>query len=719
MNLRLLRSFSIFFLLLNLLSFVSEFCQESLEEEAEFFFPEATIESASKYAQSIKEVPATVTIITSDTIEKMGFKTIADVLNFCSISMATYYDRRYEFGITRGFYNFEDYNTRLLVLVDGVIVNEPSNNFAGLDRSLPIPIELISKIEITYGPFGVLYGVSNLGGIINIITKDPSSIPKFFSKFSLGSFKTRELQLGYKFSTSLRNLPFEGYFEASSYDSDGIQSGTERVKLSPSDNWYGPLNWNYSPIYGGRWEERADFERSPSLFGKLRFGDFTLTTYWGYRKKGEPYAPWGDVYSDNNNWIKDEFAQYSASFVHPFSKIFSISAKAVYDDYSYSEKDTYADTTIFPQSTGYFWNDSMKTRRNSIETSALFNLTKSKYIFGVYFKREKLFETVWDESILEGRTSLEKESSLSQRARAFYALGEWKISDFLFSLASNYVKYNFTKGEMLYRGSLIYQFSDKATIKFCAGKGFRVPSYYEYAYSDSVSSLNNPTLKSEKSPSLEISLTFNPQLTQSYIISAFKQKISDSITLVTIESPSQIQGNVIPPNEDPNNYIGFSQYQNRGEVFIDGISFSGKWFFKEGLSFYSNISYQNVRNKVKMKSDFRSFGSPRWTGNCGIIYETEKIFTSFALSYIGNFLTSEGHIEPPYKISDSLSGRLHLGIKNFITPKMTLTLTIINPFNFEGKVPLASSFIPSTGKRYDRSAIISLGYSFNFCGIKI
>lgn len=693
MNRKWLRNFSLV-LLLSISFFL--YPQEALNEESEGFFSGFKIESVSKYVQSIAEVPATMTIVTSNTLSTMGFNTVAEVLNFYSMSMATFYDRRYEFGITRGLYAFEDYNTRFLVLVDGTIVNEPSNNFAGLDRSLPIPIELVERIEITYGPFGVLYGTSNLGGIINIVTKDPSSMQNFFGKLSIGSFKLRELKSGFKFSTSFKSIPLNGYFFASSYDSDGIISGIKRGTDGLQN-------------YGGSWEKRADFERSPSLFGKLKFGELSLTAFWGYRKKGEPYAPWGDVYGENSNWVKDEFSQFSASLVHSFSPSFSLSSKITYDDYSYFENDTYSSDSFFPY--GFIWFDSMKTRRVSAEASAFLTLNKSKYIWGGYFKREKIFDIVTNEDIFSHKRYLEREDSLRQRAYALYALCEQKFSNDIASIALNYVKYNYTDGEILYRGSYIHPFSDKTVLKFVGGMGFRVPSYYEYAYFDEISTLQNPTLKSEKSPSLEISFSFNPKLNQNYTLTLFKQNIKGLIDFVTIEDPLQIQGDVIPAGKKPSDYIGFTQYQNTNKIYLEGIAFSFKWNSYHGFSIYSNASYHYVTKKENHHKD-RLKGSPKWTFNLGTIYENERFYTSFALSYIGDFLTSDGHTVEPHKICDSFDGRFHFGLKNFLNKKMKLTFTIVNPFKFNGKIPLASSFVNSIGKRNDRSAILSLTYGF-------
>jgi outer membrane receptor for ferrienterochelin and colicins len=711
MNRRLLQGFSLFILIV--VCALPFFAQENYVAEGEALFGEVKIESASKYSQSLNEIPATVTVVTSDTIEKMGFKTLADVLNFYSVSLATFNERRYDFGVARGLYEFDDYNTRLLMLVDGHIINEPSNNFAGLDRSTPVPLELVDRIEIIYGPFGVLYGTSNLGGVINIVTKKAGSMPKFYSKVSYGSFDSREILACAKFASNMGNLPVDGYFSASNYDCAGIKSGLPRTRLTANDPWFGPLNWSYTPVYGGSWEKRTDFERAPSLFGKFTLGELTLTAFWGYRKKGEPYAPWGDVYGENSNWVKDERSALAASFTHHFTNAFSLSSKIAYDDYFYFENDTYADNSFFPGSIGYFWQDSMKARRVSAEVSGLVTLPKSKYIMGAYYKREKLFDVTYDSAIPDSSvTFFEKGESLRQRASAFYTMGEWNtFNKSITSISLNYVKYNYTKGELLYRASFIYPFSSKTVLKAVYGKGFRTPSYYEYAYSDAVSSLDNPLLKSEKSPALELSLSVTPSLSQNYVFAVFKQDVSGFITSMNIQDPSQIQGDVIPAGANPNDYIGFSQFQNQGDVHIKGASLSGRWMAKDGISLYSNFSYSDVKEKYLSETRKKN-GSPKMTWNLGALYENEAVFASLALSYIGDFLTSEAHSVAPYKISNSWDSRLNFGVKNFFNPSLRLTLTVINPLNSNGKVPLSSDFIPAVGKRNDRAVIVSLAYRY-------
>lgn len=63
---------------------------------------------------------------------------------------------------------------RVLVLVDGQRLNNAREaiNFGGVQPSL-LDVEQIEEVEIVRGPASVLYGTDAIGGIVNIITRDP------------------------------------------------------------------------------------------------------------------------------------------------------------------------------------------------------------------------------------------------------------------------------------------------------------------------------------------------------------------------------------------------------------------------------------------------------------------------------------------------------------------------------------------------------------------
>jgi outer membrane receptor for ferrienterochelin and colicins len=74
-----------------------------------------------------------------------------------------------------------------VVMIDGRIVNSPSQGFADLSW---LPIENVERIEIVRGPYSALYGAGAVGGVVNIITKKAPEEPYLKSSLAFGSFQT-------------------------------------------------------------------------------------------------------------------------------------------------------------------------------------------------------------------------------------------------------------------------------------------------------------------------------------------------------------------------------------------------------------------------------------------------------------------------------------------------------------------------------------------------
>ena len=78
---------------------------------------------------------------------------------------------------------------RILILVDGVRIT--SERRIGASASF-INLNDIDHIEVNRGPYSVFHGSGAIGGIVNIITKTPSSGAPFKGKIQLGYNKARE-----------------------------------------------------------------------------------------------------------------------------------------------------------------------------------------------------------------------------------------------------------------------------------------------------------------------------------------------------------------------------------------------------------------------------------------------------------------------------------------------------------------------------------------------
>lgn len=131
---------------------------------------EKVVVTATRDAQEIRKIPANVTVITKEEIERSNAKSTVDLLRGeVGVVIRDYTGNGKTATVDiRGFGETGPLNT--LVLVDGRRVNEI--DLSGVDWT-QIPLDQIDRIEILRGPGTVLYGDNAVGGVINIITKKP------------------------------------------------------------------------------------------------------------------------------------------------------------------------------------------------------------------------------------------------------------------------------------------------------------------------------------------------------------------------------------------------------------------------------------------------------------------------------------------------------------------------------------------------------------------
>jgi iron complex outermembrane receptor protein len=147
---------------------------------------EDVVVGAAKREQSLGNVASAVTVISGDRIRRFGYRTVGEAVG--SVAGTYLEDNRLvgSLGI-RGLNVLGDYNTRILVLVDGATVNESWGSFAGLSYDNFVSIDDVSRIEVIRGPVSSLYGANAFFGIINIVTRSASETPKLWGRTSINS----------------------------------------------------------------------------------------------------------------------------------------------------------------------------------------------------------------------------------------------------------------------------------------------------------------------------------------------------------------------------------------------------------------------------------------------------------------------------------------------------------------------------------------------------
>jgi outer membrane receptor protein involved in Fe transport len=113
---------------------------------------------------------AAVTVITRDEIRALGHRTLGDVLRSVrGVSVTT--DRAYDYIGVRGFAVSGDYNTRVLLLIDGNRVNDAVYDQAFIGSEFPLDLDAVERVEFIPGPGSAVYGANALFAVVNVITR--------------------------------------------------------------------------------------------------------------------------------------------------------------------------------------------------------------------------------------------------------------------------------------------------------------------------------------------------------------------------------------------------------------------------------------------------------------------------------------------------------------------------------------------------------------------
>jgi outer membrane receptor protein involved in Fe transport len=142
---------------------------------------EDVVVGAAKREQSLGNVASAVTVISGERIRRFGYRTIGEAV--AGAAGAYLVDNRLSYSIgIRGLQIPGDFNTRLLVLVDGATVNEAWGGLAGLGYDAIVAIDDIERIEVIRGPVSSLYGTNAFFGIINIVTRGATEAPRAWAR---------------------------------------------------------------------------------------------------------------------------------------------------------------------------------------------------------------------------------------------------------------------------------------------------------------------------------------------------------------------------------------------------------------------------------------------------------------------------------------------------------------------------------------------------------
>ncbi|AOZ98965.1 TonB-dependent receptor [Flavobacterium commune] len=174
-----------------------------------------------------------------------------------------------------------------LVLIDGMPIVSGLSTVYGLSG---IPNSLLERIEIVKGPASSLYGSEAVGGLINIITKNPKNAPLFSADAFATDWGEINIDLGFKTSVSktasvLTGINYFNYSNPIDNNNDNFTDVTLQDRISVFQKW----NFNRKSnkifsmagrfFYEDRWGGELQWEKK-YRGGSDIYGESIYTKRW-------------------------------------------------------------------------------------------------------------------------------------------------------------------------------------------------------------------------------------------------------------------------------------------------------------------------------------------------------------------------------------------------------------------------------------------------------
>ncbi|KAA3617077.1 MAG: TonB-dependent receptor [Calditrichaeota bacterium] len=334
----------------------------------------------------LKHSPVSTQLIKKETIIKSGASDLAELLSSTTGVNVT------SNGIGTGTSTVELQgfgSEHVMILVDGMkMIGRVDGK---LDVS-QIPSSLIERIEIVKGATSTLYGSEAMGGVINVITKQPKDELSFDSNIKYGSYG----KLDTDFSVGSDFLGFQPLLNVSYRKHDGydLDKKTTRTDATSYDKYQTQL------------KVRKQFSEYFDVILQTHFHDEvqTITANDIFKNRIS-----NDYFTANtkieHNWIKNakittisEFSTYN----HHFDQIV-ISSGFLKKGEAPTTENLFKNEILFShESHDYKINGGVGFETESLKSDRIKNTEADRYVFNSFFQNELILSS-WTTIVLGGR----------------------------------------------------------------------------------------------------------------------------------------------------------------------------------------------------------------------------------------------------------------------------------------------------------------------------
>lgn len=465
------------------------------------------VRTASRYAQTALEAPAVVSVVTAEDIRLFGYRTLGEVLSSMR-GLYVSYDRSYHYLGTRGFATPGDYNTRVLLLVNGVRFNDNVYDQATIGTDFPLDLDLVDRVEFVPGPGSAVYGANAFFGVVNVITRNGRQLAGPQVSVEAGSHGSAK-----------------GRFSVGTVDTHGGDwlVAVSRATSRGADQYFSAFD---APATNHGVAQRLDFDRNTQLFARMQHEGLALTLAHGERTKGTPTAAFSQAFNDPRSRFVDANTRVAAEYTRQLQPSLAFTGRLHAGHYRFVGDYVYDYPPITLNrdvGTGQWWGTDFQW----VSTA----FARHKLAWGVDYRR--------DARIKQVNVDIDPPASYLDTRRTGHAVGVYLQDEFALTptltlhTGLRWGKQSGSAGSLHPRLGLVYWWSPATAVKLLHGTAYRPPNAYErdYAVDMAGGMVLTHGLRSEKVRTTELALEHSPTGATRMLLTAFRSQVTDLVSL--------------------------------------------------------------------------------------------------------------------------------------------------------------------------------------------
>lgn len=656
--------------------------------------------------QDLNSAPASVTIIEAQEWQRRGAKTLSQALTGVAGVQSTVLsssnaERNYVFrGLTGSF------GQQVKLLINGIPFNRIHH---GGKPALDIPLGGFKRIEIVRSPGSATYGADAFAGIINLVANDDVNQG---SKLSLSAGSFDDYDVTVSGAKNWQQLALTYAFNYNKYGDDPkrlIQADTQTlfdgIFNTDASRAPGRFDQSYQQAslqLNARWQDWA--VSYYGLTGEFGFGAGVAEAL-DPEGQGKHHSHVVDIKYDMqlfdadktvfNLWWQDKHSKF------PFT-IFPAGARLpIGQDGNLDFANPSALVTFKQGYIGVPSNDSTLAQMTLTSVLAAGQGHQLRWQLGVEYHKHTPSE--WKNFGPGVLSATEQEVSgeltnvsatpyayLPERSRNIQFLSfndTWQIQqDWSLHLGGRYDHYSDFGSTFNPRLGLVWQATDKVSVKLLSARAYRAPSFYDlYAVNNPVN-LGNPELKPERVTTNELNLGWSATDNLAFDMSYYRYRASDIIQYIAVPGMTG------------------KKAHNQGEIEGQGIEWTMQWRASAQLNVSTSLSY--VDNEDGNGQTLAGFADKMASVEVNYKHSTASQFNLFWL-YTGQQARALGDSRPALASANWLTARYSYQV---LPQQLELALVINNLLDQDAATPsnaIAQDY-PIAGRQWQ----LELHYQF-------